>query len=207
MEDSNLHGQTIIACIWDFDKTLIPGYMQTPLFEAFEIDEKAFWDEVNQLPGLYARQGAHVSKDTVYLNHLLSYVKNGALKGLSNHRLRELGRELRFYPGLPEFFKTLKHLVLSDPDSQRHEVRLEHYIISTGLAEMIRGSSIAPYVDGIFGCEFIERPFPPGFSLQKEFEIESGGEVSQIGVMSTIRSRPGSCSRSTREPTRIPASM
>lgn len=190
-EDSNLHGQTVIACIWDFDKTLIPGYMQTPLFDAFDIEEKSFWDEVNQLPELYARQGCHVSKDTVYLNHLLSYVKNGALKGLSNRKLRELGRELRFYPGLPEFFKTLKAMVAANPDFQRHEVRLEHYIISTGLAEMIRGSSIAPYVDGIFGCEFIEKPFPPGFSQQKEFEIESGGEVSQIGVMvdNTIKTR------------------
>ena len=191
MPESNLHGQTVIACVWDFDKTLIPGYMQTPLFEAFGIDEKAFWTEVNELPELYARRGCHVSKDTVYLNHLLSYVKNGPLKGLSNQRLRELGRELKFYPGLPGFFKTLKNLVGEDPEFHRHDVSLEHYIISTGLAEMIRGSSIAPYVDGIFGCEFIEKPLPPGYASQKELEIEEGGEVSQIGVMvdNTIKTR------------------
>ncbi len=191
MSEANLHGQTVIACIWDFDKTLIPGYMQTPLFEAHGIDEKAFWKEVNELPELYAKQGCHVSKDTVYLNHLLSYVKNGPLKGLSNRRLRELGRELRFYPGLPEFFKTAKNLVSGDPVFQKQGVTLEHYIISTGLAEMIRGSSIAPYVDGIFGCEFIEKPFPPGYASQKELDIEEGGEVSQIGVMvdNTIKTR------------------
>jgi len=189
--ESQLHGQTILACIWDFDKTLIPGYMQTPLFEAYQIDEKRFWEEVTQLPALYAKRGCHVSKDTVYLNHLLSYVKNGPLKGLSNAQLRELGRELKFYPGLPEFFKSLKKRIMSDPEFQRHNLTLEHYIISTGLAEMIRGSSIAPYVDGIFGCEFIEKPFPPHFSQQKEFAIEEGGEVSQIGVMvdNTIKTR------------------
>lgn len=189
--ESQLHGQTILACIWDFDKTLIPGYMQTPLFEAYQIDEKQFWEEVNQLPGLYAKRGCHVSKDTVYLNHLLSYVKNGPLKGLSNAQLRELGRELKFYPGLPEFFKSLKKRVMSDPEFQRHNLSLEHYIISTGLAEMIRGSSIAPYVDGIFGCEFIEKPFPPNFSKQEELPMEEGGEVSQIGVMvdNTIKTR------------------
>ena len=191
MPESNLHGQTVIACIWDFDKTLIPGYMQTPLFEAFGIEEKQFWDEVNELPELYARQGCHVSKDTVYLNHLLSYVKNGPLKGLSNRKLRELGRELRFYPGLPEFFKSIKNSISSDPTFHKYGVTVEHYIISTGLAEMIRGSSIAPYVDGIFGCEFIEKPFPPGYGSQKELEIEEGGEVSQIGVMvdNTIKTR------------------
>ena len=35
----SLHRQNIIACIWDFDKTLIPGYMQSPIFKAFEVDE------------------------------------------------------------------------------------------------------------------------------------------------------------------------
>ena len=44
------YGQNIVACIWDFDKTLIPGYMQTPLFEYYNINESVFWEEVNKLP-------------------------------------------------------------------------------------------------------------------------------------------------------------
>ena len=35
--------QNVIAVIWDFDKTLIPGYMQRPLFERFDIDPVSFW--------------------------------------------------------------------------------------------------------------------------------------------------------------------
>ena len=42
MSKKSLYKQNIIACVWDFDKTLIPGYMQTPLFDAFGIDEKLF---------------------------------------------------------------------------------------------------------------------------------------------------------------------
>ena len=44
---SNPFGQNIIACVWDFDKTLIPGYMQTPLFEDYGVREAKFLDEVN----------------------------------------------------------------------------------------------------------------------------------------------------------------
>ena len=43
----------IIAIIWDFDKTLINGYMQEPIFREYKVDAKKFWDEVNSLPKKY----------------------------------------------------------------------------------------------------------------------------------------------------------
>lgn len=180
-----------MACVWDFDKTLIPGYMQSPLFQAFQLDEKQFWKEVNELPRHYRERGLIVSSDTVYLNHLLSYIRNGLLKGLTNARLRELGAQLEFYPGLPDFFMDLRAMVADDPVYSRMNIRLEHYIISTGLAEMIRGSRIAPYVDGIFGCEFIENPLPPRYLSQTEFSLPMDPEISQIGVMvdNTVKTR------------------
>ena len=48
---------------------------------------------------------------------------------------------------------------------------------------MIRGSRIAPQVDGIWGCEFIENPLRPGFLRQKEFGLEAAAEIAQIGMM------------------------
>ncbi len=191
MTKKNLHRQNIVACVWDFDKTLIPGYMQAPIFKAFGIDEEHFWKEVNALPGIYAKRGTRVSHDTIYLNHLLSYVKNGCLKGLTNQRLRELGRELVFYPGLPDLFKQLQQLVGAQPEYAKHNITLEHYIISTGLAEMIRGSAIAPYVEDIFGSEFIEAPLPPNYSTQNELPLQIDFEISQIGTIvdNTIKTR------------------
>ena len=191
MTKKNLHRQNIVACVWDFDKTLIPGYMQAPIFDAFGIDGEHFWKEVNALPEIYAKRGTRVSYDTIYLNHLLSYVKNGCLKGLTNSRLRELGSELAFYPGLPELFEQLKEVVHSQPEYRKHNILLEHYIISTGLAEMIRGSKIAPYVDDIFGCEFIEAPLPPDYSTQNELPLQMEFEISQIGTIvdNTIKTR------------------
>ena len=191
MTKKTLHRQNIVACIWDFDKTLIPGYMQAPIFNAYGINQDAFWKEVNALPAIYAERGTHVSNDTIYLNHLLSFIKNGELKGLTNQRLRELGSELVFYPGVIELFDTLKKVAESKPEYQKHNIKLEHYIISTGLAEMIRGSVIAPHVDGIFACEFIEAPLPPHYSRQDELPLHMEFEISQIGTIvdNTIKTR------------------
>lgn len=190
-KEKSLTIQNVIACIWDFDKTLIPGYMQTPLFRRFGVDERRFWEEVNQLPKFYAERGQRVSSDTIYLNHLLSHVRNGKLRGLTNSVLRDCGSELTFYPGLPDLFSDLQKHIENNPAFRRSDISVEHYIISTGLAEMVRGSRIAPFVEDIFGCEFIENPVPPHFSCQDELSLETHFEISQIGVMvdNTIKTR------------------
>ncbi|MDX2110455.1 MAG: HAD family hydrolase [Verrucomicrobiota bacterium] len=191
MTESTLHRPSIVACVWDFDKTLIPGYMQAPLFEHYEMDEKNFWNEVNALPAIYRARGMNVATDTIYLNHLLSYIRAGKMPRLNNALLRKLGQELRFYPGLPGFFQELKDLVRTNTEYKRHNLTLEHYIISTGLAEMARGSAIAPYCENIYGCEFIEDPLPPYFGSQPEFAIETEREIAQVGMMvdNTIKTR------------------
>ena len=184
--------QNIIAMVWDCDKTLISSYMQDPLFRYYDVDGKKFWAEVNALKARYAEQGISVNSDTSYLNHILTYVKAGLFKGLNNARLREFGKELVFYPGLPDFFGEIKKLIADDPQYKAFDIRLEHYVVSTGFAETIRGSSIAPYVDGIFGCEFIEDVLQPGFleggdtaglkstAAAAELGLAAGPEISQV---------------------------
>jgi len=187
-----LNARNVVAVLWDFDKTLTPGYMQKPIFERYGVDEATFWREVNALPALYHERGTHVSPDTIYLNHLLSYVKNGPMKGLNNAILRELGRDLALFPGLPAFLQELKEVVHSKREYRLHDITLEHYIVSTGLAEMIRGCPLAGHVDGIYGCEFVENPVPPGFLAQEELSMEGEErEIAQIGVMvdNTIKTR------------------
>ena len=45
--------QNIIAIIWDFDKTLVDGYMQDPIFKEYKVKASDFWQEVNKLPEKY----------------------------------------------------------------------------------------------------------------------------------------------------------
>ena len=175
-QNRQIHGQNIVACVWDFDKTLIPGYMQKPLFRHYGINESVFWSEVNQLPNFYSTRGMKVSPDTIYLNHLLSYVKNGPMRGLTNERLKELGGEIEFYPGLPDFFVELVKIA-EHAEFSGYDFKIEHYIISTGISKIIQGSKISPFVEDIFACEFIESPLPPNFMSQTEFSLPLDLEI------------------------------
>lgn len=182
MMPKNLFLQNIIALIWDFDKTLIPGYMEEPLFRHFNIEPKKFWEEVNGLPDFYKKSGLElVSKDTLYLNHILTYVRQGIFKGLNNKLLRELGSQIEFYPGLPDFFVSVKERVKNNPAYASHEITIENYIVSTGLRQMILGSKIAPYVDYVWACEFIENIAPPGYlNISDVGRPNMSGEKSEI---------------------------
>ena len=52
----HLYIPPIIAVVWDFDKTLVDGYMQDPIFEEYNVESKEFWKEVNSLPDKYMKE-------------------------------------------------------------------------------------------------------------------------------------------------------
>ena len=182
MMPQQLFLQNIIACIWDFDKTLIPGYMQAPIFKHYNVNPKTFWKEVNELPHYYQKTDPNlVVPDTVYLNHFVTYARDGIFKGLNNALLKKLGTELEFYEGLPGFFDEVKRLVKINPAYQQHDIQVEHYIVSTGLLQMILGSEIAAHIDGVWGCEFVEEPPLPGFRHQsKQQKQDQPNIITQI---------------------------
>ncbi|MBQ6263650.1 MAG: haloacid dehalogenase-like hydrolase [Clostridia bacterium] len=188
----------IIAVVWDFDKTLIGDYMQEPIFKKYNVDGKAFWEEVNSLPEKYKKeQGVRVNVDTIYLNHFINYARQGRFPGLNNSVLRALGSELVFYNGLPQLMATTKDMIESDSKYSEYDIKIEHYIVSTGFTEMIRGSAVAPYVSDIWGCELIEVPDENGNMIIGEigytidnttktralFEINKGvGKLENVNV-------------------------
>ena len=56
----------------------------------------------------------------------------------------------------PEIFRTTKSLLEENEVCKEYNIRVEHYIVSTGFAEVIRGTSLMDYVEDIWGCELIE---------------------------------------------------
>ena len=180
--DKKLFLRTTIAVVWDFDGTLVPDCMQEPLFRHFGVDGEQFWRESDALPQFYRNNGVtRTSTDTLYLNHILSYVRAGRFAGLNNRMLRELGSKLDFYPGLPDFFPRTKERIAKTSRFAKHQIAVEHYIVSAGLREMIMGSRIAPYVDDVWACEFAEGSAEPGY-LEKPHPLfdEEAGVVCEV---------------------------
>jgi hypothetical protein len=158
-----LHTQTVIAFLWDFDRTLIPGNMQAPIFEEYGVDPARFWSEVEALVAWHRDRGEVVARDTAYLLHILTYVEAGIFADLTNAKLRELGGKLEPCPGIPELFDMTRRHVVEAAEFAAEGITVEHYVASTGLLPMIEGSSLAPHLDGIWANAFVEHTAPPGY--------------------------------------------
>ncbi|NEG54858.1 HAD family hydrolase [Bifidobacterium platyrrhinorum] len=149
----------VIAVVWDFDKTLVDGYMQDPIFEKYGVDSSSFWNEVNALPDKYQKQEIRVNKDTIYLNQFIRDAhEGGRFAGLTNSDLKNFGKELKFYPGVPEIFVATKNIIDSNQTYKNYDIKLEHYIVSTGMRKIIEGSTVMEYVTDVWGCDLIEDP-------------------------------------------------
>lgn len=129
------------------------------------------------LPGGPARVG----KDTIYLNHILTYVRAERFKDLTNAKLTELGARIDLAPGLPEFFDRMRDITRGDSTFKKHDITVEHYIVSTGLRRMIEGSALARSVDGIWACDLL--PQAPPLELQDELPVSGDtlGVLAQVG--------------------------
>lgn len=145
-----------IAVIWDCDKTLIDGYMQDPIFEYYKVNGGDFWSANGEAIKKSREQGIRVNDDTFYLNSFIRAAHDGRFEGLSNSKLREFGAKQKFYPGIPEIFKKTKEMFRDEKAYSEYGIQVEHYIVSTGFAEVIRGSVLMDYVEDIWGCELLE---------------------------------------------------
>ncbi|MFB8276304.1 haloacid dehalogenase-like hydrolase [Nocardia colli] len=155
--------------------------MQDPLFAEYNVDSREFWAEVTALVDYYSDRGLMVSKDTAYLGHILTYVRDGHFAGLTNAKLRTLGARVPLAPGIPDFLSHAKELVTTDPTYSHHNITVEHYVVSTGLRQMIEGNPIRQYLDGIWACELLSDPPPRGFLSETVEQFTEDGLLTQIG--------------------------
>ena len=122
----------VLAICYDFDKTLSPDDMQAQGYiqAVYDGDVEEFWAESNALAEANDMDG-----NLAYMYKMVEEAHGRIL--LTKKALAEYGARVALFPGVEEWFERIRAY------GDDHGVIVEHYIISSGLKEMIEGTSIA----------------------------------------------------------------
>ena len=133
-----------VALIYDFDGTLSPGNMQEFGFiQAIEKSPEKFWKMSDEIA---IDQDA--SNILSYMKLMFDEARNKGIR-LRNKDFQNFGRKVELFSGVKEWFQLTKRY------GKEHGVTVEHYINSSGLAEIIEGTPIAGEFKRIFACSFL----------------------------------------------------
>lgn len=126
----------VLAICYDFDKTLSPDDMQAQGFiQSLNVDVNEFWQESNSL----AKE--HDMDNNLAYMYMMA-TKSYGKQFLTKEVLADYGSKVSLYNGVSTWFERIRQYGL------KQGVQIEHYIISSGLKEMIEGTEMAK--NGVF---------------------------------------------------------
>ena len=132
------------ALIYDFDGTLSPGNMQEYDFiPTVGKSNVEFWEESNRIAA------AHDADPILTYMYKMLQFANEKQMPIKRERLVESGRNIKLYEGVKEWFGRINKY------AAEHKIKMLHYINSSGLREIIEGTSIAGEFKNIFACSFL----------------------------------------------------
>ena len=122
----------VLAICYDFDKTLSPDDMQAQGYiqSVYDGDVETFWKESAALAVAH-----EMDSNLAYMYKMVAEAKGRI--AFTKKALEEYGAQVQLFPGVEEWFERIRSY------GEEHGVIIEHYIISSGLKEMIEGTSIA----------------------------------------------------------------
>ena len=133
----------IIAFLYDFDKTLCTTDMQNYAFiPSLGMTPAEFWAEANG----FGRRN-RIDGILAYMYIMLREAERKALP-FTREDLVEKGRGIELFPGVEDWFGRINAF------GWDQGVQVEHYVISSGLREIIEGSSISGAFKEIYASEF-----------------------------------------------------
>ena len=139
-----MKNRPIVALIYDFDGTLSPGNMQEFGFiQAIGKKPQEFWQESDDIAA-----GQDASNILSYMKLMFDEAKKAGIK-LRRDDFRKFGESVELFEGVTGWFKLINDY------GKTHGVKVEHYINSSGLAEMIEGTPIAKEFKRIYACSFL----------------------------------------------------
>ena len=134
----------IVAIMYDFDKTLCTKDMQEYAFiPALGMSSSAFWGEVNSMT------------DSEEMDNILAYMYKMVEKAkekkvpITRDTFQEMGSKVEYFDGVKTWFERISDY------GEKIGVRVEHYIVSSGIKEIIEGTEIARFFKKIYACEFM----------------------------------------------------
>ena len=133
----------IVAFLYDFDKTLCTTDMQNYAFiPSLGMTPGEFWALANSFGRSHRIDGV--------LAYMYTMIQESERRGrpFTREDLVEKGRSIVFFPGVEDWFRRINAFGASQG------VRVEHYIISSGLREIIEGSSVSGEFQEIYASEF-----------------------------------------------------
>jgi len=134
-----------MAICYDFDGTLASGSMQEYDFiPKLKMTSKGFWDEVGK-----RSRSQQADQIITYMCIMLEKALSSNDVKITRDAFVNYGRTIDLFPGVRQWFKRIKRY------AKRQGVILEHYIISSGIREMIEGTRIANEFKKIFASSFI----------------------------------------------------
>lgn len=133
----------IIALLYDFDKTLCTTDMENYTFiPALGYTPAQFWQKANS----FGRDN-HMDGLLAYMYTMIQECAAQNIK-LDRAFLNHCGESIQLFPGVREWFARINAF------GESLGVQVEHYVISSGLREIIEGSGIAQEFREIYACEF-----------------------------------------------------
>jgi len=134
------------ALVYDFDGTLAKGNCaEHGLLPALGIsDVEEFWRNV-----IKETQDRDADGILTYMGMLALQARiSGKRDELKPDKLREHGKTIPLFPGVLTWFERINKY------AAEQSIQLEHYIVSSGIEEMIMGTPIAKHFKRIFGCKY-----------------------------------------------------
>ena len=133
----------IIAFLYDFAKTLCTTDMEDYAFiPSLGYTPAEFWGKANAFGWENRIDGL--------LAYMYTMIQECAAQNIKLDRafLNHCGESIQLFPGVREWFARINAF------GESLGVQVEHYVISSGLREIIEGSGIAQEFREIYACEF-----------------------------------------------------
>ena len=134
--------EIVVALLYDFDGTLAPGNMHEHGFiEKMGLTTEDFWKISDNLAKMQ-----NADTNLSYMCLTLQYAKK---LGITKKNFMSYGKDVTYFSGVESWFDRINEF------GKKLRIRVEHYLISSGLSEMVEGMSIYPKFTRVYANRYM----------------------------------------------------